>query len=394
MLTHVYRSFWKNSVARSKTGNFSFWLGKYHVVGLSGHANRKFFLDHKNLDFVDGSALVGHGPDVKQPPDEIFKKPFHKGLTWFQRRLYDMQKPEHLASRLSKVIEDARADSMNLANESSPITDPIHAAYRTAVRQASRIVFAEEISDDPKLLKTCIEWLLVLQSTGTLHTVAVPYLPSYNWAKRCYGRYRMERLVTPIIDARMKKGAPRGEDGLQILINSGDSRDYIIKWAVSCLFIATANAGVHAGLLLKHITDHVEWQDKIYQEVKSVAAAHSTRKDTPLIDQLADIPLEAWESSFPNLEICLRETVRIFVAFPMMRKNIGSEPIVVPETGEVIPVGSFASYNTTELHFSEELYPKPMTFDPSRWQTGREEYKKERYGCEYLLRIFMSRCTF
>jgi hypothetical protein len=35
-LIRTYRAFWKDCVAKSKKGHFSFWLGKIHVVGVSG----------------------------------------------------------------------------------------------------------------------------------------------------------------------------------------------------------------------------------------------------------------------------------------------------------------------------------------------------------------------
>ncbi|KAA6409264.1 MAG: cytochrome P450 [Lasallia pustulata] len=40
--------FWKNSMEKSETGNFSFWLGKNHVVGVPGEAARKMYMDNRN----------------------------------------------------------------------------------------------------------------------------------------------------------------------------------------------------------------------------------------------------------------------------------------------------------------------------------------------------------
>lgn len=64
MLTGLpQRTFWKSALLGSKTGNFSFWLGKNHVVGVSGEAARKMYLDHRDMDHIKGVVLIGHGPD-------------------------------------------------------------------------------------------------------------------------------------------------------------------------------------------------------------------------------------------------------------------------------------------------------------------------------------------
>lgn len=79
---------------RSKTGNFSFWLGKNHVVAVSGEAARKEFLENRHLDFVHGAPLHGSGPDIVPPVHDIFKAASHKGHSYFQRRVLDLQKSE------------------------------------------------------------------------------------------------------------------------------------------------------------------------------------------------------------------------------------------------------------------------------------------------------------
>ncbi|KKA17947.1 Uncharacterized protein T310_8106 [Rasamsonia emersonii CBS 393.64] len=372
--------FWDNAVAESKTGNFSFWLGKHHVVGVSGEAARKMYLDHRDLDFVAGAALVGHGPDFVPPIHEIFHPTFHNGRSYFQRRLIDLLKSEQLAKRLPRARSDARAAFEALAKNPSGVMNPSYTCYRIVVKQCVRLVCTDEISDDPKLLERCLGYLTILQSTTSIHTVAVPWLPSLSYMKRRYGRYGLRSLVTPIVSRRMKKGTPRVDDALQVLIDNGDSKEYIINFLISILFISTANAGVLAGAMLNIMAHHPDWQEKIYGEIKAAAAAHSKNKDAPLVDQLDSIPLEAWDSSFPSLDLCFEEAIRMWVAFPMIRLNTAPDPIPIPGTDEVIPAGSFASYNTTDVHFNEELYPNPARYDPNRFREGRQEFKKQTYG--------------
>ena len=149
------------------------------------------------------------------------------------------------------------------------------------------------------------------------------------------------------------------------------------------LFIVNANAGYLAGAMLNIMAHHVYWQDRVYGEIKAAAATYSRNKGAPLVDQLDSLPLDAWESSFPSVDLCLKEAMRMWVAFPMIRKNLTSEPIPIPRTAEVIPANGFVSYSTTDVHYNEEIYPNPMKYDPGRFLEGREEFKKQNFGCEY-----------
>lgn len=369
----------------SKTGNFSFWLGKNHVVALSGEAARKMYLDNQNLDFKNGSDLVAMGPDLGLPLHEVHAPDFHNGRSYFQRRLIDLQKSEQLAKRLPGVMKDARAAVETLEKSPSTVTNPFKFCFPMVVAQGCRIVCTDEISDNPQLLESLMGYLSILLSNPSPHTVAVPWLPSMAFMKRRYGRYALGRLVSPIVNRRMKASSPRVDDALQSLVDNGDSKNYIVNFFISILFIITANASATAAIVLSNVAINPEWQDKIYSEIKAAANVHAKNKDAPLVDQLDSIPLEAWESSFPSIGLCFKEAIRMWITFPMIRKNMAPYSIPIPGTNEVIPPGSFASYHTSDAHFDEELYPNPKKFDPGRFCEGREEFKKQTYGCEYSI---------
>ena len=378
-------------MAQSKTGNFSFWLGKNHVVGVSGEAARKMYLDHRALDLIKGITLIGHGPDFingrSTVVHDIWKNTYSNGRhTFATRRLLDLQKTEELIKRLPRVTKDARDAFETMALNLSGVTNPAKICFRIVVAQGSRVVFTDEISDNPKLLESTLTYVPVLQRTSSLHLLAVPWLSYFDKAywRRRWGRRGLTNIVTPLVNRRMQPGAPRKDDALQFFIDNGDSKDFIITYGISMLFIAGANAGVLSGAMLNIVAHHSNWQDKIYLEIKAVANAHSKNKNAPLVDQLDEIPLDAWESSFPSIDLCYKEAIRMWVAFPMGRFNDTGSPIPIPGTDEVIPAGSFACYNTIDAHYNEKLYPDPMKWEPERFQEGREEFKKQAYGCKYL----------
>lgn len=360
-------------------------MGKSHVIGVSGEAARKDFLENRHLDRVSAAPLHGVGPEIVPPIHYIFKHPSNKGHSYFQRRVLDLVKTKVLVKHLPSVIKDARDTFAALPmNNLSGVMDPIDICYRRVLSQSSRILCTDEISDTPELLDTYLYYTSVLQHISSGHTVVVPWLPSLSHMKRRYCRYGLKCLIAPIVNRRMEKGAPRGSDTLQTLIGNGDSADNIITFFISILFISVANAVKLAGGLLNMMANHQDWQERLYGEIKAAAKAHSTNKDAPLSEQLASIPLEAWESSFPSIDLWLTEAVRMHVAFPMIRQNLGPSPIPIPGSNEVIPCGSFVVYNTGDAHFNEELYPSSRDLDPERFSEGRQEFKKQTYGCEFL----------
>lgn len=375
------RSFWKDSVARSKTGHFSFWLGKNHVVGVSGEVARKHFLDHPSLDRITAAHLHGVGPEIVPPIHPIFKSNSGKGHSYFQRRVLDLMQTEHLAARLPKVARDARTSFEALANDPTGMTDPIDSCYRLALAQGSRMMCSDVLPDSPELFNTYVKHTWTLQHTSSGHTVAVPWLPSWSHMKRRYCRYNLKCLLTPIVNARLEPNAPRADDALQYLIDSGDSADYMVTFLISILFISVANAGKLAGGLLNMICLHPDWQDRMYNEVKAAAQAHATNKDAPLVEQLGTLSLEAWEQSFPFIQRSFQEAIRMHVAFPMIRQNVSPNAIPIPGSDEVIPSQSYVAYNTGDVHYSEDLYPSPTQLDPERFSPERE-LKKETYSCK------------
>lgn len=136
--------------------------------------------------------------------------------------------------------------------------------------------------------------------------------------------------------------------------------------------------------MLNIVAQHQDWQGKIYNEIKSSAAIYATDKTRklPLFDQLDQLPIEAWEKMSESLELCYKEAIRMWVAFPMGRFNDTPDAISIPGSNRIIPPGSFACYNTIDAHYNEKLYANAMKLDPERWSEGRMESDQEAYGCE------------
>lgn len=93
------------------------------------------------------------------------------------------------------------------------------------------------------------------------------------------------------------------------------------------------------------------------------------------------VPLEAWESEFNVIDLCLKETIRLQMSGCAFRYNRSNKDIPLGGTsGEVIPKGSFVAMAAGDMHYNPDIYTQPDEWDPSRYLPNRAEDKKQAYS--------------
>jgi hypothetical protein len=60
---------------------------------------------------------------------------------------------------------------------------------------------------------------------------------------------------------------------------------------------------------------------KVRAEVSAAGAKYAEDKSAPLVDQLSQIPIEGWETSFPTIDLCFKESMRLQLIGTIYRKN-------------------------------------------------------------------------
>ncbi|RAK93719.1 cytochrome P450 [Aspergillus costaricaensis CBS 115574] len=75
------------------------------------------------------------------------------------------------------------------------------------------------------------------------------------------------------------------------------------------------------------------------------------------------IPLAAWESQTPQLDLCIRETLRRAQPHTAVRRNIGPDLSIGAYT---IPSNAFVLYPFSDTALNPTLYPDPLRWDPGR----------------------------
>ena len=120
------------------------------------------------------------------------------------------------------------------------------------------------------------------------------------------------------------------------------------------------------------------WKKRAIDEYTALVLKHADTLSTePLHKRLATIPLDAWESELPSVELIIRETIRLTVSFTAFRRNVAKE-LKVDDV--VIKRRDFLLYSLGRTHMDPEIYTEPTKFDPDRYLEGREEDRKQNYG--------------
>jgi cytochrome P450 len=139
------------------------------------------------------------------------------------------------------------------------------------------------------------------------------------------------------------------------------------------------NSGINVAWVLAYLATNPEWMGRVRKEITSVAQKYTSNPDCPLVEQLAEIPSDAWESEFPMIHLCLRDSIRLQLLGTALRRNISGRDIPLGDD-EVIPPGAFVCYHVGDIHLNPEIYPDPTKWDPSRYLPDRAEDKKVLYA--------------
>jgi hypothetical protein len=89
------------------------------------------------------------------------------------------------------------------------------------------------------------------------------------------------------------------------------------------------------------------------EEVAAVAQKHNRDSKSSLVDQLANIPVDGWETEFKFLDCCLKDSIRLQLLGTAFRRNIGGQDVRIGD--EIIPPGAFL----VSIWFSREQ-PREM----------------------------------
>lgn len=136
-------------------------------------------------------------------------------------------KKENFVKNADLLMGDTRAACEALAaappSKADPswrVTDPFESLYEIVYQLTMRTVGANDIADDPKLLKHTLAIFDWFEKSDSYAKVIFPWLPTVNnWLRMYYGA-KLAFVFRDIIERRKKTGQ-KGNDALQFLIDRG-----------------------------------------------------------------------------------------------------------------------------------------------------------------------------
>ncbi|KAH6982363.1 cytochrome P450 6A1 [Ilyonectria sp. MPI-CAGE-AT-0026] len=366
------RDFYIDGIQQSPSGQFSFYFGKHRIVALSGEQGRKSFFENKELDMPEGYATLF----TSQPKIEMDKTDDEGFSAWFKRSLTGLLRKENLVKQLHLLTGDMRSSCERLAAVPTKVMDPFEDIYRIIYRLTMRTVGANDIAEDQELLARTLHLFEKIGNSTSPTKVIFPWMPTLSHMKRMAAGAQLYMILQEIVNKRKKAGV-RGDDALQYLIDQGDSVAKILTFVIGALFAGQLNSGINSAWLFIELANNPDWMEKVRKEIDAAVAKHRTSADQTPVDILSTLTIKDWESGFPIIDICLRETIRFQLVGTAFRKNLSGKDLPIGKTKEIIPKDAFAIYHVDDVHFDATIYTEPNKWDPSRFLPNRAEDRKK-----------------
>ncbi|KAJ2896395.1 cytochrome p450 6a1 [Zalerion maritima] len=359
--------------AISKTGNFSFYYGKVQIIAVSGERARKFWFDSKDLDMSQGyEKLFAVAPHVElDPGSENFG-------TWFDRNLKKMISAERLSKSLPLFTRDIREGFELLGKRENKVMDPYDNIYRMVYQLTMRTVGCDEIAESKNLGDKTLRQFELCEAGSSPARIIIPWLPTPRHFLRVFSAAQLYMVLDKIVKERIKMETKK-DDALQMLLDQDTNVLKIIQFIIGALFAGQLNSGINAAAMIVQLAQNPEWTARLRDEVDGVIAKHRASEDESPIDVLSRLDLETWESKFPLIDMGLKETIRIEMVGTAFRKNVAERELKIAGSDEVIPPGAYSIYQIDDAHLNPDIYPNPMSWDPSRFERGEDKRQKHGY---------------
>ncbi|KAG9081346.1 hypothetical protein FRC06_005626, partial [Ceratobasidium sp. 370] len=349
---------------------FGFTIRGNNVIALRGEEARRTFFDRRDLDFREGyRLLLGGNPKVDDVVKIAADGDGSEQVSGFLQRLYPLLRTERLVTLTPQLMADLERNMVKWENMGK--FDPFSVIYSIVFQLTIRFASCGEIADSVERCQRLETLYWRVQKGWTPASVLLPWLPSSARDQKKAATREIYFWFDSIIRARKQENR-RQEDALQTLLDSGDSTAGVIEFMLGTLFAGILNTGLMGAWLFIHLDQAPEWRSKVIEELKLLLNKHAPRSRgyTSAAERLSCIPLNAWETQMPVLDLCLRETIRMVMSGAALRRVVHGDLSV---EGKTIPNGSFLVYLLGETHDNPDIYPEPSKFNPGRFEQGQDK---------------------
>lgn len=355
-----------SEAALSDDKAFRFNVGKTHVVGLTGDAGRRGYFTDSHLNLSQGYGfLLGLAPAVNKGGE-------HDSTTteftaYFTKRLKTLLTSDALNDRLPVLVNDVSERLEGFKQRASGIIKPFEELPDLVFQLTMRTVGCDDIAGDHAWCSKTRRQFEKLDESFDVAVVIAPWLPSLSSIKRFIYGTQLYMSIDGVVKGRRKSGI-KHNDPLQVLVDAGDDSKSILGFLLNALFAGQINSSINASYLIYCLSLDNASRQKVLDEVRSAAQEYCTsdKRSASLPEQLSTLSLETWETKFPFIDKCLKESIRHMLQGSSLRKNISSKPLKVGDA--VIPPNGIAVWRFAESHLDPSIFPDPECFDPSRFE--------------------------
>ncbi|KAA1475253.1 cytochrome P450 [Dentipellis sp. KUC8613] len=438
-----YDFIWDN-LKRTRSGLFQFSVLRHKIFVLSGEDARQVFFHHRSLDAAEGYKIfLGSAPYLS---DIAVEADGADDVGYFNKRLAMLFRRERLEAALPTLLDDVHA---RMEHWEEGMINPFDEIYDIVFQTTVRLATSRALAASPHTLQRMQALYWTMERSATPAALLLPsWVPSRARRAKARATRELYELVLRFVERcreRVERGTEgegeeggegvegegEGADAIEVLIRNGDSDAAIVGFVLGVIFAGVINTGMNACWLLVFLAAHPAWHARIKAEIDALLlahapasssthrtsassptpASHSTSASSPAPDseplhrRLARVPLSAWETALPSLDLALRETLRLTLAAgTLLRRNVREDiPIggggAVDANGsrdaggadasedggaggnvgrdggtggdedpEMLPRGAFLAYPIADSHLNEAFWDEPGRFDPSRFE--------------------------
>ncbi|KAJ7118719.1 cytochrome P450 [Mycena epipterygia] len=347
---------------------FRFRVLQHHVVALSGEEGRKVFFSEKNFNMEEGYKILGEGagPFVKHVLS-LFRKD----------RIMDGELCAHCSRDLlmslfqviPNLVEDINGhmDDWGKNGKMNPFKEMHDLVFQMTVRMGT----CRELADNRQATARLSELFLLHEQATSPISLLLPWLPGRDKKAKETATRGLFDILSHYVDLRRKSNV-QSNDGIDMLIATGYDDATTISYTLGIVFAGVINTSMNVCWTIIYLGDKLEWKEKVTDEVRALLFNHSNSSDT--IDRrFSAVPLNAWEEEMPVLDAVIKETMRFTMSGTALRRNVGGDMLLAHKT---IRDSDFLAYSLGDIHFDDQIYPAPLSFDPARFLEGREDKHK------------------
>ncbi|OKL63003.1 hypothetical protein UA08_01231 [Talaromyces atroroseus] len=326
------------------TSSSIFWfrLFKHEVTAISGSAARNVFFQERTLNLYEGfQVLIGTIPTDLDP----------HVLSGIYKRLNIIQKPESLASKVFSK----------------------HVTFRMIIRAVS----SHDIAENDAMVSRLKYFYDIIDSPGKPMLGPLSWIPGFAMAQKLWASTSVYRIFNNAVHER-KYAKIKRDDTLQQLLDARESWQCIVGFMMGLPIAGARSTGTIGSWVLIFLSYEEHWYLTVRKEVQALISMYEPTTTTTtesfsgesIFHSLSAIPLEGWESLTPQLDLCIRETLRRAQPHTAVRRNTGPELTIADYE---IPSGAFVVYPFSDTLLNPATYPNPLKWDPARHSSTSQE---------------------